>query len=74
MTILPGMEELFSLLRIKRYKTSGLYDALVLDTAPTGETLRLLSLPDTLAWGMKAVKNVTIIYCPAAQQATFKNV
>ncbi|ABL65281.1 TRC40/GET3/ArsA family transport-energizing ATPase [Chlorobium phaeobacteroides] len=59
MTILPGMEELFSLLRIKRYKTSGLYDVLVLDTAPTGETLRLLSLPDTLAWGMKAVKNVT---------------
>ena len=59
MTILPGMEELFSLLRIKRYKASGLYDVLVLDTAPTGETLRLLSLPDTLAWGMKAVKNVT---------------
>ncbi len=59
MTILPGMEELFSLLRIKRYNASGLYDVLVLDTAPTGETLRLLSLPDTLAWGMKAVKNVT---------------
>ncbi len=58
MTILPGMEELFSLLRIKRYKTAGLYDVLVLDTAPTGETLRLLSLPDTLAWGMKAIKNV----------------
>ena len=58
MTILPGMEELFSLLRIKRSKASGLYDVLVLDTAPTGETLRLLSLPDTLAWGMKAVKNV----------------
>ncbi|MBN1928221.1 MAG: TRC40/GET3/ArsA family transport-energizing ATPase [Chlorobiaceae bacterium] len=58
MTILPGMEELFSLLRIKRYKSAGLYDALVLDTAPTGETLRLLSLPDTLSWGMKAVKNV----------------
>ena len=58
MTILPGMEELFSLLRIKRYKASGLYDVLVLDTAPTGDTLRLLSLHDTLAWGMKAVKNV----------------
>ncbi|QEQ57480.1 TRC40/GET3/ArsA family transport-energizing ATPase [Chlorobium phaeovibrioides] len=58
MTILPGMEELFSLLRIKRYKSSGLYDVMVLDTAPTGETLRLLSLPETLSWGMKAVKNV----------------
>ncbi len=58
MTILPGMEELFSLLRIKRYKQSGCYDVLVLDTAPTGETLRLLSLPDTLSWGVKAIKNV----------------
>ena len=58
MTILPGMEELFSLLRVKRYKASGLYDVLVLDTAPTGETLRLLSLPDTLAGGMKAIKIV----------------
>ena len=58
MTILPGMEELFSLLRIKRYKQSGWYDVLVLDTAPTGETLRLLSLPDTLSWGVKAIKNV----------------
>ncbi len=59
MSILPGMEELFSLLRIKRYKHSGRYDVLVLDTAPTGETLRLLSLPDTLSWGMKAIKNVS---------------
>ncbi len=59
MAILPGMEELFSLLRVKRYKASGLYDVLVLDTAPTGETLRLLSLPDTLSWGVKAIKNVS---------------
>ena len=59
MAILPGMEELFSLLRIKRYKNSGSYDVLVLDTAPTGETLRLLSLPDTLSWGVKAIKNVS---------------
>ncbi|NTU50401.1 MAG: TRC40/GET3/ArsA family transport-energizing ATPase [Desulfobulbaceae bacterium] len=58
MTVLPGMEELFSLVRVKRYKQSGLYDALVLDTAPTGETLRLLSLPDTLAWGIKMIRNV----------------
>ncbi len=58
MTVLPGMEELFSLVRVKRYKQSGKYDALVLDTAPTGETLRLLSLPDTLSWGIKMIRNV----------------
>jgi len=58
MTILPGMEELFALMRVKRYKHSGRYDAVVLDTAPTGETLRLLSLPEMLGWGMKVARNV----------------
>jgi arsenite-transporting ATPase len=58
MTVLPGMEELFSLMRVKRYKQSGKYDALILDTAPTGETLRLLSLPEVLTWGVKAARLV----------------
>jgi arsenite-transporting ATPase len=58
MTVLPGMEEVFSLMRVKKYKLSGQFDAMVLDTAPTGETLRLLSLPDTLSWGVKAVRNI----------------
>lgn len=58
MTVLPGMEEMFSLMRVKRYKRSGKYDAMILDTAPTGETLRLLSLPETLAWGIKMVRGV----------------
>ncbi|MCS6989880.1 MAG: TRC40/GET3/ArsA family transport-energizing ATPase [Chloroherpetonaceae bacterium] len=58
MTVLPGMEELFSLMRVKRYKEGGKYDALILDTAPTGETLRLLSLPEAMNWGVKLARTV----------------
>ena len=57
MAILPGMDELFSLVRIKRYYKSQEYDLLVVDCAPTGETLRMLSLPETLAWGIKLFRN-----------------
>lgn len=56
--ILPGMEELFSLSYIKQYNESSKYDLLVVDCAPTGETLRLLSLPETFGWVMKMVRNV----------------
>jgi arsenite-transporting ATPase len=56
--ILPGMEELFSLSYIKQYNESGKYDLLVVDCAPTGETLRLLSLPETFGWVMKMIRNV----------------
>jgi arsenite-transporting ATPase len=51
------MDELFSLVRIKRYYKSQAYDLLIVDCAPTGETLRLLSLPDTLSWGIKLFRN-----------------
>lgn len=57
MAILPGMDELFSLVRIKRYVKSQEYDLLVVDCAPTGETLRMLSLPETLSWGIKLFRN-----------------
>jgi arsenite/tail-anchored protein-transporting ATPase len=57
MAILPGMDELFSLVRIKKYHKSQDYDLLVVDCAPTGETLRMLSLPETLAWGIKLFRN-----------------
>ncbi|MFQ3599269.1 MAG: ArsA family ATPase [Chloroherpetonaceae bacterium] len=56
--ILPGMEELFSLSYIKQYNESNKYDLLVVDCAPTGETLRLLSLPETFGWVMKMLRNV----------------
>ncbi|MCU0493589.1 MAG: TRC40/GET3/ArsA family transport-energizing ATPase [Chloroflexaceae bacterium] len=52
MSILPGMEEAFPLIRIKKHKEDGAYDLLVIDCAPTGETLRLLSAPETFKWAM----------------------
>ena len=45
MTVLPGMDEVGSLLWIAEHHDSGDYDVIVVDAAPTGETLRLLSLP-----------------------------
>lgn len=50
MLVFPGMEELFSLLQIKGHATGGHYDVLIVDCAPTGETLRLLSYPNILKW------------------------
>jgi len=58
MGVLPGMEELFSLSYIKRYNEQNEYDLLVVDCAPTGETLRLLSLPETFGWFIKLIRNV----------------
>jgi arsenite-transporting ATPase len=51
-SIMPGMEELSNLLCIDDQRASGLYDVLVVDAAPTGETLRLLSLPEAMRWWM----------------------
>jgi len=48
MAILPGMEELFSLLRVKALAQSGDWDLLVVDCAPTGETVRMLGVPEVL--------------------------
>lgn len=50
LAMLPGMDELFGLLTVRRHHREGLYDALILDAAPTGETLKLLSLPDQMSW------------------------
>ena len=58
MGVLPGMEELFSLSYIKRYNESKEYDLLVVDCAPTGETLRLLSLPETFGWMLKMIRTL----------------
>src|SRR4051794_30457184 len=53
LTVPPGMDELFSLLQIKRHHESGAFDAIVVDCAPTGETLRLLSFPDVASWWLE---------------------
>jgi arsenite-transporting ATPase len=50
LSVIPGTEELFSLLQIKRHYDDQKYDVIVVDAAPTGETLRLLSLPDIMRW------------------------
>lgn len=55
MIVFPGMEELFSLLQIKRHAQSDQFDALIVDCAPTGETLRLLSYPNVLEWWMEKI-------------------
>jgi arsenite-transporting ATPase len=55
LTVPPGMDELFSLLQIKRHHETGDYDAIVVDCAPTGETLRLLSFPDVASWWLEKV-------------------
>src|ERR687886_335696 len=55
LTILPGMDELANLLWINRHRESGNYDVIVVDAAPTGETLRLLSFPDVMRWWMERI-------------------
>jgi arsenite-transporting ATPase len=53
--VFPGLEELFSLLQILRHTREGRYDVLVVDCAPTGETLRLLSYPNALRWWLNRI-------------------
>ena len=55
LTVPPGMDELFSLLQIKRHHESGNYDVVIVDCAPTGETLRLLSFPEIAHWWLEKV-------------------
>jgi arsenite-transporting ATPase len=55
LTVPPGMDELFSLLQLKAHRESGEWDVIVVDCAPTGETLRLLSFPDVLRWWLAKV-------------------
>jgi arsenite/tail-anchored protein-transporting ATPase len=55
MSVLPGMDELAALLRIAEHHDSGKYDLIVVDAAPTGETLRLLSLPEASKWWLERI-------------------
>jgi arsenite/tail-anchored protein-transporting ATPase len=55
LTVPPGMDELFSLLRLQAHNESAEWDAIVVDCAPTGETLRLLSFPDVARWWIDKV-------------------
>jgi len=53
LTVFPGMDEIFSLASIREHADSGDYDLIVVDCAPTAETLRLLSLPEVMSWYME---------------------
>lgn len=53
--VFPGMDELFALLEVNRHARSGAYDVVIVDCAPTAETLRLLSLPEVLSWYFERV-------------------
>ena len=55
LTVPPGMDELFSLLRLQAAHESPDWDAIIVDCAPTGETLRLLSFPDVARWWIDKV-------------------
>ncbi len=58
-TILPGLEEGAHLLWINQYVQENKYDVLIVDAAPTAETLRLLSLPDVSRWWFERVMTIT---------------
>jgi len=52
MAVIPGMEEIVSLLHINQQATEGDFDRVIVDAAPTGETIRLLTVPETFQWYM----------------------
>jgi arsenite-transporting ATPase len=58
LSILPGMDELFSLLKIRQFYEKEAYDVIVVDCAPTGATLRLLHFPDMIGWYMRRLFHV----------------
>ncbi len=53
LAILPGMDEIFGLVRMKRHYDEGDFEILIIDSAPTGTALRLLSLPEVGGWYMR---------------------
>ena len=55
LAILPGMEEVTSLLYVNKYYREKEFDVLILDLPPTGESLRFVSMPTVLKWYMKKI-------------------
>jgi len=55
LSVIPGLDEIFSLSDIKSFAESGTWDVIVVDCAPTAETIRFLSLPDVLSWYMDRI-------------------
>ncbi|MCX6179498.1 MAG: TRC40/GET3/ArsA family transport-energizing ATPase [Chlorobiales bacterium] len=71
LAILPGMDEIFGLVRVFRHHKEGCYDVLIIDSAPTGTALRLLSIPEVAGWYMrrlyKPLENVAIYLRPLVE-------
>ncbi len=57
LALLPGMEDISALVQIERKTKSGHYDCVVVDAAPTGETVRLLSMPESFQWYAKRLQD-----------------
>jgi len=55
LSLIPGLDEIFSLTDVKQHVDSGRFDLLVVDCAPTAETLRLLSLPEAMNWYIERI-------------------
>jgi arsenite-transporting ATPase len=55
LAILPGMEELSAMMYVNQFRRENTYDAIVLDCAPTAESMRFVSMPTTLEWYMKHI-------------------
>lgn len=72
LAIFPGMDELSALLYVNQYAREGAYDVLILDCAPTGESLRFVSLPPTLDWYMRKLfrihRNLLKVARPVARK------
>jgi len=74
MAILPGMEELLSLLRVKAFVDSRRFDLIVIDCAPTGDTVRMLAVPEVLSFYFSRIfpiqRSVVKTVRPVAQRMT----
>jgi len=55
LSVIPGLDEIFSLIDVKTHVEEAKYDLLVVDCAPTAETLRLLSLPEVMNWYIERI-------------------
>jgi arsenite-transporting ATPase len=55
LTVIPGIDEIFALIDVKTHVESEAYDVVLVDCAPTAETLRLLSLPDIMNWYIERI-------------------
>jgi len=74
LAILPGMEELFSLLRVRTFADSRRWDVIIIDCAPTGDTVRMLAVPEVLGFYFSRIfpiqRTVVRTVRPVAQRVT----